>query len=210
MKKNILFVLLLLFIPIAQATPPVTSYWGNVTLDGSTIANASITVIDSSGRTVATATSNSNSQYAVDVYWEKLSTQTGESLTFKVNEKTATTRTIDPKGESIRLDLAAKSSSSGGSTGGGSSGSSGGTYPPGYTSTGTATPTAVKTATATATPVVGKTEVPTTTAKPEVTQTTKETPKATTTPTTPGFGAIIAVFAIAMIASLLKNNRNRR
>jgi len=209
MKKNILFVLLLLFIPIAQATPPVTSYWGSVTLDGLTIANASITVIDSSGRTVATATSNSNSQYAVDVYWEKLSTQTGESLTFKVNEKTATTRTIDPKGESIRLDLAAKSSSSGGSTGG-SGGSSGGTYPPGYTSTGTATATAVKTATATATPVVEKTAVPTTTAQPEVTQTTTETPKATTAPTTPGFGAIIAVFAIAMIASLLKNNKSRR
>lgn len=213
MKKTILFVLLLLFIPLAQAIPDVTSYWGSVTYDGITQKNASITVIDSSGKTVATATSNSNSQYAVDVYWDKLSTQTGVYLTFQVNGKTAITRTIDPKGESIRLDLAAKSSS-GSSSGGGGGGSSGGTYPSGYTSTGTAiaTATAVKTSTATAiaTPVVEKTEVPTTTAKPEVTKTTKETPKATTAQETPGFGAIIAILAIGMLASLLKNNKSRR
>ena len=202
MKKNILFVLLLLFIPLAQAVPPVTSYWGNVTVDGSSLSDALITVIDSSGNTVASATSNSKAQYAVNVQWDDLSTQTGESLTFKVNGVTAITRTIDPQGESIRLDLAA------GSSGGSGGGSSGGTSTSG-TSTGAAA-TAVKTATATATatPVVAKTEVPVaTTAKPEATATTKAP---ASEPTTPGFGAIIAVFAIAMIASLLKNNRNRR
>ena len=93
-------------------------------------------------------------------------------------------------------------SSSGGS-------SSVGTYPPGYntiTKAVQATATAVQTAIATATPVVAKTEVPAaTTAKPEATGTTKASE-----PATPGFGAIIAVFAVAMIASLLKNNRNRR
>ena len=99
-------------------------------------------------------------------------------------------------------------SSSGGS-------SSGGTYPPGYntiTKAVQATATAVQTAIATATPVVAKTEVSAaTTAKPEATGTTTETTKEPASePTTPGFGAIIAVFAVAMIASLLKNNRTRR
>ena len=199
MKKSILFVLLLLFIPLAQAEPPVTGYWGYVTLDGSKLSNASVTVIGSSG-TTASATSNLDATYLVIVPW----TVSGESLTFKVNGVTATTTTIGDKGANIPLNLAA--SSSGGSSSGGGSG--GGTYSPGYTTTGTAKATATAVKTATATPVVVQTEVPVaTTAKPEATVTTKEP---ASEPTTPGFGAIIAVFAIAMIASLLKNNRNRR
>ena len=109
---TLMFLLLVLFlITSTQAVPDVTSYWGSVTLDGLTIPYASITVIDSTGKTVASTTSNSNSQYAVDLYWDRLSTQTDESLTFKVNGKIAITRTIDPRGESIKLDLAANSSS---------------------------------------------------------------------------------------------------
>jgi hypothetical protein len=109
-RINIIVMLLLLFLtPFTQAVPDVTSYWGSVKFDSVPQSNASVTVIDSSGNTVASATSNSNAQYAVDVYWNKLSTQTGESLTFKVNGKTAITRTIDPKGESIMLDLSASS-----------------------------------------------------------------------------------------------------
>ncbi|MDO8726757.1 MAG: PGF-pre-PGF domain-containing protein [Candidatus Methanoperedens sp.] len=134
MKKSILFVLLLLLIPLAQAEPPVTSYWGTVTFDGITISNASITVVDSSGNTVASATSNLDKQYRVFVPWDDLYTGTdegvlsGETLTFKINGTTATTRTIDPKGSSINLNLAASSStgSSTGSTGGSSGGGGGG------------------------------------------------------------------------------------
>jgi len=212
MKKSILFVLLLVFIPLAQAVPPVTSYWGYVTYNSVPQPDALVTVIDSSGKTVASATSNQDGAYTVFVNWDDLSTATdegvisGESLTFDVNGETATTKTIGLQGESLRLDLAASSGSSGGSNGG----SSGGTY---TTSTGAVQATAsaaqaTATAVKTATPVPAKTEVPvTTTAKPVETETTKEP---TSGPTTPGFGAIIAVFAIAMIASLLKNNRNRR
>ncbi|MFA4955471.1 MAG: hypothetical protein WC556_00675 [Candidatus Methanoperedens sp.] len=377
MKKSILFVLLLLFIPLAQAVPPVTSYWGYVTYNSVPLSNALVTVIDSTGKTVAGSTSNQDGTYTVNVLWDDLSTAadegviSGESLTFEVNRETATTTTIGLQGDSLRFDLAASSSgstptpiptptkpteiplpinattgivnttvivaapsanilltipngtrvgdangnpltpktnlsiitawgittnensalsdklllgpvvdlrpngtrfdtpiqirfdytptsdvdenslivkyfntasnvweemqtverntaqhyvianishfstfalvgtptSSTTSSGGSSGGSGGGTYPSGYTSTGAAA-TAVKTAIATATPVVVKTEVPVaTTAKPEATETTKEP---ASEPTTPGFGAIIAVFAIAMIASLLKNNRNRR
>ncbi|MCZ7402504.1 MAG: right-handed parallel beta-helix repeat-containing protein [Candidatus Methanoperedens sp.] len=93
-------------------------------------------------------------------------------------------------------------------SGGGGGSSSGGTYPPGYgTTTTTKTPAPTTTSVATATPASQSPEVPTQTVKPEVTVTT-----ATPAPTakSSGFGAIIAVFAIAMIASLLKNNRNRR
>jgi len=208
MKKNILFVLLLLLIPLAQAVPPVTSYWGVVTLNGLTVPNATVTVIDSFGNTVASTTSDSSSRYSVVVPWADSYTQS-VSLTFKVNGITATTKTIGLQGDDINLNLAASSSSgsTGGGGGGGGSGG-GGTYPPNYGNTGTAQATA--TAVQTATPVTGNTAVPTTKATPEVTQTTKETTKPTSTPSTPGFEAIIAVFAIAMLASLLKNNRFRR
>jgi|GEM_PF-4763782 len=208
MKKTILFVLLLLFIPLAQAIPPVTSYWGYATFDGGLVPNAAITVFDSSGNQVASATSTQNATYAVDVYWDRLPSQVGQSLTFQVNGRTATTRPLvdSEKGLSIRLDLAASSSSGSSSSGGGGSSSSGGTY---TSSTGTTQATSTAVQTATATPVATTTEVPTatTTAKPEVTETTKvPTPK----PTTPGFGAITAIFAIAMLAFLLKNNISRR
>ncbi|MCZ7402523.1 MAG: hypothetical protein O8C61_09900 [Candidatus Methanoperedens sp.] len=209
MKKNILFVLLLLFIPLAQAVPPVTSYWGTVTLDGLTIPNAAVTVVDSSGNTVASATTDSSSRYSVVVPWADSYTSS-VSLTFKVNGYTATSTTIGAQGDDINLNLAASSSSGGSSGGGGGGSSSGGTYPSGSTSSGgaaQATSSAVKTSTAT--PVPATTEVPvTTTAKPVVTETTK--PSSASSAKSPGFEAIIAVFAIAMIASLLKNNRFRR
>ncbi|MCZ7402525.1 MAG: carboxypeptidase-like regulatory domain-containing protein [Candidatus Methanoperedens sp.] len=208
MKKNILFVLLLLFIPLAQAVPPVTSYWGTVTLDGLTIPNAAVTVVDSSGNTVATATTDSSSRYSVVVPWADSYTSS-VSLTFKVNGYIATTATIGAQGDDINLNLAASSSSGGSSGGGGGGSSSGGTYPSGYSNTGGAAQ-ATTVQTSTATPVGGKTEVPTTTATPVVTETTTATTKPTSAPSTPAFEAIIAVFAIAMIASVLKNNRYRR
>ena len=123
MKKNILFVLLLLFIPFAQAEPAVVSYYGYVTFDSVTRSNALVTVIDSSGSTVASATSNQDAQYRVIV---PLDGVIGQSLTFKVNGTIATTRTIDPDGSSIRFDLSASSSSSSGSSSGSSRSSTGG------------------------------------------------------------------------------------
>jgi len=92
-------------------------------------------------------------------------------------------------------------------SGGGSS--SGGTYQSGYdTSITTITSSPTVTPVATATPVSQRTEVPTQTVKPEITVTTT----ATLAPTakSSGFGAIIAVLTIAMIALMLKNSRIRR
>ena len=135
MNKIFLFILLLLFIPLAQADPSATSYSGYVTFDGTTKPNASVTVLDSSGNTVASATSISDATYQVTVPWDEASTTqtdegvvSGETITFKVGGRTATSRVIDPKGSSIRLDLVATSSStsSGSSSGGSSSGGGGG------------------------------------------------------------------------------------
>lgn len=123
MNKSFLFVLLLLFIPMAHAAPNVASYWGYVTLDGASTANASVTVIDPSGTTVASNISKLDATYTVFVPYVS-----GQTITFKVNGYTATSRTIDAQGSSIRLDLSASSSSTGGNTGGtgGSSGGGGG------------------------------------------------------------------------------------
>jgi hypothetical protein len=102
--------------------------------------------------------------------------------------------------------IAAAIPSSGGS-------SSGGTYPPGYGEV--AKTSAVEGGVVTAaTPVVEKTEIAqitSTPVKPVVTEKTMET-IATSMPNAkaPGFESAIAVFAIAMLAALLKNNRSRR
>jgi len=92
--------------------------------------------------------------------------------------------------------IGTKSTYSGGS-------SSGGTYQTGYGTTGT-TPSPTMTSVATDMPV-SQSPVPMQTVKPEVTVTTTAAPTARS----PGFGGIISVLAIAMIASLLKNNRKR-
>jgi len=106
--------------------------------------------------------------------------------------------------------IAAAVPSSGGS-------SSGGTYPPGYGEV--AKTTAVKGGLVTpATPVVEKTElaqITSTPVKPVVTEKKTETKETTATtqtsmPAAPGFESVIAVFAITMLAALLKNNRYRR
>lgn len=127
MKKCILFFLVLLLIPSVQAAPSVTSYWGIVSIDGITKSNVLVTVYDSSGIEVARATSLQDATYQVTVPWDDLSTPAvregvvdGETITFKVDGKTAGSRAIDAKGTNNKLDLSAGSSpSSSGSSGGG-------------------------------------------------------------------------------------------
>lgn len=149
MNKNFLFILLLLFIPLANAEPPVTSYWGYVTYDSLTTANASVTVLDSSGNSVASTISLQDATYRVFVPWDDLGTQadegivSGETITFKVEGTTATSVAINSKGSSTRLDLTASSSttssSPGGSTssgGGGGGGGGGGTSGENFTNIG--------------------------------------------------------------------------
>lgn len=139
MKKIFIYILVLLFIPLVHAEPSATSYWGYVTFDGITKANALITVIDSSGNTVASTTSVQDATYRVVIPWDESSTTqvdegvaSGETITLKVDGRTATTRTIDTKGSTIRLDLTASSSTTstpgggGGSSGNGGSGGGGG------------------------------------------------------------------------------------
>gem|GEM_PF-5173614 len=99
------------------------------------------------------------------------------------------------------------------------SSSSGGTYPPGYG--GVSKTTTVKGGiVTTATPVVEKTEIAQTMSTPvkpvvtektaEIAQTTGPTDTSIPTAEAPGFESVNAVFAIAMLVALLKNNRYRR
>lgn len=131
MKKCILFFLVLLLIPSVQAMPSATSYWGIVSIDGITKSNALVTVYDSSGIEVARATSLQDATYQVTVKWDDLSTPAidegvadGETITFKVDGRTAGSRAIDAKGTNNKLDLSVTDSSS--SSGGASSGGGGG------------------------------------------------------------------------------------
>jgi len=113
----------------------VTSYWGYVTFDGVPKANAQVIVLDSSGNPVASNMSLSDAAYTVKVLWDDLGTPgdegvvNGETITFKMEGQTSTSRIIDPKGSSIRLDLNTSSthrSSGGGSIGGGGGGGASG------------------------------------------------------------------------------------
>ena len=70
MNKNILFFVILLLIPLCQAEPLATSYWGYVTVDGITKSNALVTVLDPSGTEVARATSLQDATYQVTVPWD--------------------------------------------------------------------------------------------------------------------------------------------
>ncbi|MCZ7401691.1 MAG: hypothetical protein O8C61_05670 [Candidatus Methanoperedens sp.] len=98
--------------------------------------------------------------------------------------------------------IAATKTSSGGS-------SSGGTYPPGYG--GVSKTTAVKGGVVNkSTPVVEKTETAQVTSKPVEPVVTGKTTQTTAMPKAPGFESLTAVFAIALFATLLKNNRDRR
>jgi PGF-pre-PGF domain-containing protein len=129
MKKNILFVLLLLLIPLAQADtfgPPLKSYWGTVTFDSLPKPNASISVLDPSNNIVASATSDLSARYSLIVPWADTYTNT-TLLTFKVNGATAITTAIGNMGDDVNLNLAASTSTgSGGTSSGGSSGSTSG------------------------------------------------------------------------------------
>ncbi len=88
-----------------------------------------------------------------------------------------------------------------------SGGGGGGTYPPVNV---TATATAVNTVTAAPADEITETSTPVQPQETEGTTQITETTPVSTEKAAPGFGAIIAVFAITMLASLLKNNRNRR
>ena len=93
------------------------------------------------------------------------------------------------------------------------SSSSGGTYPPGYG--GVTKTSAVKGGVVNqSTPVVEKTEIAqvmSTQVKPVVTEkTTETTTTSMPTPKASGFETVVAVFAIAMLTTLLKNKRYRR
>ena len=132
MKKIVLFTVLLILIPMSQAEPLATSYWGYVTVDGITKPNALITLLDSSGNEIARTTSQQDATYEVRAPWDDPATPAdegvvgGETITFKVDGKTATSKAIDPKGSNNNIDLAVTSSSSSSSSGGGSSGGGGG------------------------------------------------------------------------------------
>lgn len=129
----VILLLILILIPLSQAEPLATSYWGYVTVDGITKTNALVTVLDPSGKEVAQATSTQDAMYQVTVPWDDPSTPAiegvvdGTTITFNIDGKTVTSRPIDPKGTNNRLDLGlSSSSSSSSSSGGGGSGVSGG------------------------------------------------------------------------------------
>jgi hypothetical protein len=113
-----LVILLLVLIPLSQAEPLATSYWGYVTVDGITKTNALITVLDPSGKEIVRTTSTQSATYQVTVPWNDPATPVvggvvnGETITFTVDGKTAVSRTIDPKGTNNRLDLGVITSSS--------------------------------------------------------------------------------------------------
>ncbi|MCL7412084.1 MAG: Ig-like domain-containing protein, partial [ANME-2 cluster archaeon] len=99
--------------PLEPPEPP-TSYWGNASGNNVLLSGASITVHDASDTVIANATSlDSPNQglYQVNVTWDNLITSADEgviadeTITFKVNGITATSRVIDPKGSNINIDL---------------------------------------------------------------------------------------------------------
>jgi len=120
MKKNILIICLILFLlstPVnyAQSSPDVTSYWGYVDENGIPQPDALITIYNASGTIVASTTSLDDpykGSYQVSVPWDDPATTnkvegvvSGETITFKVNGITVTSRVIDAKGTNNRLDL---------------------------------------------------------------------------------------------------------
>jgi PGF-pre-PGF domain-containing protein len=105
MNKKILIFLLLLLIPVCQAAPPVTSYWGNVTVDGNLTSNALVEVLK-----FACGGETRTDGYQINVPWEDYSfnqagVKAGETITFLVNGKFATSKAIDQMGSNNRLDL---------------------------------------------------------------------------------------------------------
>ena len=204
MKKLLVFLLLFL-IPLSHAQSEVlpTSYWGYVTENGILKPNSSITVFDGAGREIAQNISHQGGLYQITVPWDDPATPAiegvaaGETITFKVNGKIATSKVIDAQGSPNRLDLAINTIA---------------TVTP-YSSSGgmqpdqTSTPAQVWTATATPAQTVTETMTPVQTVEPtEIIQTATNTPTPTPTPlstpvrSTPGFGVITAIFVLIYIA----------
>lgn len=139
MKSSLVLALLLMgavigVIGVANAQPPIpNAYWGTVRTAAnlSLMPNASITVL-AAGTVIASNTSDSNGNYLVIVPWDDPATSqvdgvvSGQTITFKVSGITATSRVIDPEGNSTHLDLVptttTTTTSGGGSSGGGGGG----------------------------------------------------------------------------------------
>ncbi len=128
----------MLLIPLGQAEPLASSYWGHVTIDGITKTNAQVTVLNSACVEVASATSTAEG-YQITVPWEdagfnQAGVKPGETITFLVDGKLATSRATDSKGSYIQLNLDISSSTaayvcksdSGNNVNGGSNGGGGG------------------------------------------------------------------------------------
>ncbi len=147
MNKRILILLLLLLIPVGQAEPLATSYNGYVTVDSITKSNALVKVLNSACSELASATSIDGGLYQITVPWEDASfnqagVKAGETITFLVDGKLATSKAIDSKGSNTPLSLNILSSAasyvcktdggnnvnSGGSSGGGGSPASAETF----------------------------------------------------------------------------------
>lgn len=115
MNKKILFFLLLLLIPVSMAIqePEATSYWGNVAVDGNSTSIAEVKVLNPAClEAIATRTADG---YQITVYWEaagfnRAGVKAGETITFLVDGKFATSRAINSKGSNINLDLSILSS----------------------------------------------------------------------------------------------------
>jgi PGF-pre-PGF domain-containing protein len=108
MNKWILIFLLLILIPVSQAAPPVTSYWGNVTVDGNLTSNAQVKVCGDLAGEVASVTSTAQG-YMIIVPWldasfNQAGVKAGETIFFLVNGKLATSRVIDPQGSNNKLE----------------------------------------------------------------------------------------------------------
>lgn len=115
MNRKILFILLLLLIPVGLAEPSVTSYNGYVNVNGIPASNALVKVLNSVCGEVASSTSIDGGLYQITVPWEDASfnqagVKAGETITFLVNGKFATSNVIGTKGSNIGMSLTILSS----------------------------------------------------------------------------------------------------
>ncbi len=219
MKSSFILALLLMGAVIGvvnAAQPPLpTSYWGYVRIAGnlSPMPNTLITVLDAAGNVInnATATSNSDGLYQVNVPWDDPATTqvegvvSGETITFTVSGKTVTSRVIGAQGTNNNLDLivptTTTTTTSGSSSGSGSSGGGGG----GGVIVPTATPMVTET-------VTGIQVTGTVTSSPTETVTeTQAMPTGTAAPAptnkTPAFESVLT---IAILSTAYLFGRKRR
>ena len=104
-----LVIVSLLFISTSIAEPVATSYWGYVSVDSIPKSNAQVKVLNSACVEVASAISTAEG-YQITVPWEdtgfnQAGVKAGETITFLVDGKLATSKVIDPKGSNNQLSL---------------------------------------------------------------------------------------------------------